>query len=66
MNTSALSLGSSIVAALALASVASAQNAQIGDQPSYSFRAPLLQGQGVKSLQDLQGKPVLIEFWGTR
>jgi hypothetical protein len=66
MNTSAFSLGSTLLAALALATAAGAQGVQVGDQPSYSFRSPLLQGQGVKSLQDLQGKPVLVEFWGTR
>ena len=66
MNTSVLSLGSSLLAALALATSASAQAVSVGDQPSYSFRSPMLQGQGVKSLQDMQGKPVLVEFWGTR
>ncbi|MBL8898837.1 MAG: hypothetical protein JNM84_14455 [Planctomycetes bacterium] len=66
MNTSAFSLGSSLLAALALATTAGAQAVQVGDQPSFSFRSTPLQGQGVKSLQDLQGKPVLVEFWGTR
>lgn len=64
MNKSALTLGSSIFAAMSLAAVAGAQ-VEVGDQPSYSFRAPLLQGQGAKSLLDLQGRPVLVEFWGT-
>jgi hypothetical protein len=66
MNTSVFSLGSAAFAALALAGLASAQGVQVGDQPSYTFRSPLLQGEGAKSLQDLQGKPVLVEFWGTR
>ena len=33
---------------------------------SYTFREPLLDAQGVTRLEDLRGRPVLIEFWGTR
>ena len=33
---------------------------------SYRFRAPLDNGRGVTSIEDLRGKPVLIDFWGTR
>ena len=32
----------------------------------YKFRAPLDNGRGVSSMEDLRGKPVLIDFWGTR
>lgn len=35
-----------------------------GDTPEYSFRAPIQNGMGAKSLVDLRGKPVLVEFWG--
>lgn len=37
----------------------------VGDTPSYSFRSEVLNGQGIKSLEDLRGKPVLVDFWGT-
>lgn len=53
------------VAAGSLISLVSAQSV-VGDVPEYKFREPLVDGQGVESLADLQGKPVLVEFWGTR
>lgn len=37
-----------------------------GDEPEFQFRAPVLNGMGVSSLDELRGKPVLVEFWGTR
>jgi hypothetical protein len=37
-----------------------------GDSVSFSFRSPVVNGMGMKSLSDLRGKPVLVEFWGTR
>lgn len=53
-------------AALATASPAFAQGiAKVGDHPKYSFSQPLVNGQGVKSLEDMKGRPVLVEFWGT-
>lgn len=39
---------------------------QIGDTPSHNFREPLVNGTGLKSLEDLRGKPVLLDFWGVR
>jgi hypothetical protein len=39
---------------------------QPGDQPDYTWRSPLVNGMGRTSLADLQGKLVLVEFWGTR
>ena len=33
---------------------------------SYAFRSPVVNGMGVSSLADLHGKPVVVEFWGTR
>lgn len=35
-----------------------------GDTPEYSFRTPIQNGMGAKSLADLRGKPILVEFWG--
>ena len=42
------------------------EQVQVGSNPSYSFRNAPMNSMGVKSLEDLQGKPVLVEFWGTR
>jgi hypothetical protein len=55
------------LAAVAFAPCAAAQNvAKVGDRITYTFQQPMANGQGVKSFADLQGKPVLVEFWGTR
>lgn len=40
------------------------QGVKVGDVPTYTFTSPLLNGQGVKSLADLQGRPVMVDFWG--
>jgi hypothetical protein len=37
-----------------------------GEEVSYEFRSPLVNGRGVTRLDDLRGKPLLVEFWGTR
>lgn len=39
---------------------------KVGDQPEYKFRQPLFNGMGVSSLADFRGKPLLVDFWGTR
>jgi hypothetical protein len=52
--------GGAAVALLALPA------AMAGERAEYSFRSPLDNGRGVTSLADLRGKPVLIDFWGTR
>ncbi|MFT5735462.1 MAG: hypothetical protein ACJA2W_003611 [Planctomycetota bacterium] len=38
----------------------------VGANPTYSFRSAPTNSMGIKSLAELKGKPVLIEFWGTR
>jgi hypothetical protein len=38
----------------------------VGDQPTFSFREAVFNGMGATSLADFQGKPLLIDFWGTR
>lgn len=40
--------------------------AEVGAKPTYSFRDVPVNSLGLKSLEELRGKPVLIEFWGTR
>ena len=37
-----------------------------GEGTRYSFGTPPVNSMGVKSMRDLLGKPVLIDFWGTR
>lgn len=38
----------------------------VGDEVSYDFRSALVNSRGADSLSDFKGKPVLVEFWGTR
>lgn len=54
-----------LAALFGLGTLAAAQDAD-GTTPSYSFRKAPLNSYGLKSLEDLRGKPVLVEFWGTR
>lgn len=41
-------------------------SASLGTVVSHEFSSPLVGGMGVRSLSELHGKPVLVEFWGTR
>jgi len=55
-------------ATAAIAAVAPAMRpgvVSVGDKPTYVFNSPMVNGLGVKSLADLQGRPVMVEFWGT-
>lgn len=60
----------STLIALGLAALAGAAQAQStvapGDVPEYSWRGTPFQAEGSVSLADFRGKPVLIDFWGTR
>lgn len=50
-------------------SVAAAQTSagvQVGEVQTHTFATPLWNSMGVSSLEDLRGKPVLVDFWGTR
>ncbi len=63
----ARAFGFAAAATLLMAGLAPAQSmAKVGSKMSYTFQQPLQNSQGVKSLADLQGKPVVVEFWGTR
>ncbi len=37
--------------------------ADLGTTPQHSFKQPILNGRGVRSLRDLRGLPTLVEFW---
>lgn len=66
---SLLKLGGGALLASALFTTAWASTpdgVSVGDEVSYNFSQPILNGMGVSSLDDLKGKPILVEFWGTR
>ena len=53
------------VVALAPSSISSSPSAiNVGDVASYTWHAPLMNGMGLTSLDELRGKPVLLDFWG--
>ncbi len=54
------------IAASALLSDSALAQVGVGAKPAYSFRESPTNSMGITSLEDLKGKPVLIEFWGTR
>lgn len=39
---------------------------QVGEVPAYTFQRAPRNGVLVRSLEDLRGRPALVEFWGTR
>ena len=45
---------------------ASAGAPRAGDSTSYTFQMAPVNSLGVKGMADLRGKPVRIDFWGTR
>jgi hypothetical protein len=51
----------------AIAAPAPAGAAAGGDAiVSYKFRTPPMNSLGIADLADVRGRPVLIDFWGTR
>ena len=54
------------LAGLALAVSSPVDGVEPGDKVEYTFRTPLVGALGESSMADFLGKPVLIEFWGTR
>ena len=57
--------GLALLAAL-LAPLAPSDTTSVGDVPTHEFQTPPRNGLGATSLADLRGRPVLVEFWGTR
>ena len=70
MRVTSLLLASAALLGLAAAaapfSINPAAQAATGDFPEHTFRGPVWNGMGIGALADLRGKPVLVEFWGTR
>ncbi|MFT7517754.1 MAG: hypothetical protein ACI84O_001555 [Myxococcota bacterium] len=52
-------------AALMVGSVAHAQVVEVGDVPTYAFEQAH-NTMGSTKASDFLGKPVFVEFWGTR
>jgi thiol-disulfide isomerase/thioredoxin len=50
----------------ALAATRPAGVVALGDVVGHRFSGPVLNANGIKSLEELRGRPVLIDFWGTR
>lgn len=61
-----LSASLGLIGIISMASTPQGGVIDVGDTASFSFRGPLVNGMGLKSLEDLRGKPVLVDFWGTR
>ena len=55
------------VAALTLGMKAQSAGAiEEGEAVDYTFRTEVVNGMGLQTLAALRGRPVLIEFWGTK
>ncbi len=65
MNASHWKQAAFVLALLGSATWAAAARSS-GESRPYSFRTPPVNSLGVTSMADLLGKPVLIDFWGTR
>ena len=61
-----LSASLGLIGIISMASTPQDGVIDVGDTASFSFRGPLVNGMGLKSLDGLRGKPVLVDFWGTR
>jgi hypothetical protein len=61
-----MKLSSLLVPAFALAGAAglASMNLPAGEKADYSFREPPTNSLGIKSMAELRGKPVLVDFWG--
>jgi hypothetical protein len=58
-----ISLSKSVVLS-AIVGITSAASVPAGSAENYSFREPPLNSLGIKSLAELRGKPIVIDFWG--
>ena len=64
---SLLAIAAAAPAVIAATTPAASQAAvEIGDEVDYTFHSAPVNALGIKGLDELRGKPVLVEFWGTR
>ena len=66
LGSAALSLAFLTGASALIAPSGSGDVVNAGTEVSYTFRTPPVNSAGLSSLAALRGKPVLVEFWGTR
>ena len=67
MNLTLRPLHFAIAIAAALGASFSGGIGGASDEPvGYTFNEAPFNARGVQSMEDLRGKPVLIDFWGTR
>lgn len=62
----ACAAGTTLLLASTAITAGPAEVVEVGDKPSYSFQTAPTNSMGISSLEELRGKPVLVEFWGTR
>ena len=64
---SLLAIAAVVPAVVAATAPTATQSAvEVGDEVAYTFRSAPVNAMGIKGLDELRGKPVLVEFWGTR
>jgi hypothetical protein len=67
MNLSLRPLHFAVALTTALGVAASGGIGGASEEPvGYTFNEAPFNARGVQSMEDLRGKPVLIDFWGTR
>lgn len=54
------------LATFALLAVTPSVHAGVGDTVDTKFRTAPVNAMGITGFADLRGKPVLVDFWGTR
>jgi len=62
----ALMIRSLVITSLALLAVSAHVHAGVGDKVDTKFRTAPVNALGITGFADLRGKPVLVDFWGTR
>jgi hypothetical protein len=50
----------------ALLTTSASAQIEVGQEMSFTFQNSPVNSYGVQSLDDLRGRPVFVEFWGTR
>ena len=66
MKTPSLAAALALPAVLLASPPAVVEGVEEGEQVSYTFQKAPLGSLGITTLEELKGKPVLIDFWGTR
>jgi hypothetical protein len=61
-----MSVATWVAAGVAFATGAGPGAPPAGDAAGYVFASAPVNALGVRGMADLRGKPVLIDFWGTR